>query len=44
MAVFDQIEKVTDTESFALFLNALAQDYKDNHDEWQNWRVDDYTT
>lgn len=42
MAVFDQIEKVTDTESFALFLNALAQDYKDNHDEWQNWSVDDY--
>ena len=42
MAVFDQFESVTDTDSFALFLSNLAQDYKDNHNEWQNWSVDDY--
>lgn len=42
MAVFDQIEKITDTESFARFLYALAQDYKNNHDEWQKWSIDDY--
>ncbi|MCR5406220.1 MAG: hypothetical protein K6E88_05505 [Lachnospiraceae bacterium] len=42
MAVFDQIENVTDSYSFARFLSVLAQDYKDNHDEWQNSSVDDY--
>ena len=42
MEVFDQIEKVTDTDSFVLFLNDLAQDYRDNNDEWQNRNIDDY--
>lgn len=42
MAVFDEIESVKDTDSFALFLNALARDYKDNPDEWQNQSVGDY--
>ena len=42
MAIFDQIENITDMESFARFLNALAKDYKNNHDEWQNWSIDDY--
>ena len=42
MAIFDQIENITDMESFARFLNALAKDYKNNHDEWQNWSIEDY--
>lgn len=42
MAVYDQIENVTDIDSFSLFLDGLAQDYKDNHNEWQNWSIDDY--
>lgn len=42
MAVFDQIENVTDKDSLALFLSELALDYKDHHDEWQNWSIDDY--
>ena len=42
LEVFDQIENVKDTDSFACFLNALAQDYKDNHDEWENWSIEDY--
>ena len=42
MTVFDQIENVSDIDSFVQFLNSLASDYKDNHDEWQNWSIDDY--
>ena len=42
MAVFDQIESVKDTDSFARFLNALAKDFKDNSDEWQNQNIEDY--
>ena len=42
MAVFDMIDKVKDTDSFAMFLNSLAQDYKDNQDEWQTSSIDDY--
>ena len=33
MVVFDQIESVIDMDSFVLFLNALARDYKDNLDD-----------
>ena len=42
MEVFDRIENVKDTDSFTCFLKALAQDYKDNHDEWKNWSIEDY--
>ncbi|MBR6255976.1 MAG: hypothetical protein IKR23_01245 [Lachnospiraceae bacterium] len=42
MAVFDQIECVTDLDSFAKFLNALARDYEDNPDEWENLSIGDY--
>ena len=42
MEVFDRIENVNDKDSFTCFLKALAQDYKDNHDEWKNWSIEDY--
>jgi hypothetical protein len=42
MELFDRIENVTDTESFTSFLDALSQDFKDNHDDWQNQSIDDY--
>ena len=42
MAVFEQIDSVKDTDSFAKFLNALARDYKDNPDEWENLSIGDY--
>ena len=42
MAVFEQMESVTDMVSFALFLNSLARDYRDNPDEWQNQSIGDY--
>ena len=42
MRVFDYIENVTDIDSFVRFLNALAQDYKYNHDDWQIQSIDDY--
>ena len=42
MEVFDRIGNVSDADSFALFLDALAQDNKDNHDEWQNMSIEDY--
>ena len=42
MDVFNQIKNVTDMESFVQFLNNLAQDYKDNHNEWKNLSIDDY--
>ena len=42
MTVYDQIEKVSDADSFIVFLNSLAKDYRDNHDEWENWNIDAY--
>ena len=42
MSVFDMIENVNDKDSFSKFLKSLAQDYKDNHDEWQNCSIEEY--
>ena len=42
MGVYDHIKEVTDRDSFVEFLNALAQDCKENHDEWQNGSIEDY--
>ena len=28
--------------SFLIFLESLAKDYDENHDEWENWTISDY--
>ena len=28
--------------SFLIFLESLAKDYDENHDEWVNWTISDY--
>lgn len=42
MAVFDEIENVNNREAFIAFLENLADDYKENNEEWVNDSISDY--
>lgn len=40
--VFDEIENINNRESFLVFLENLANDYKENNEEWVNDSISDY--
>lgn len=42
IAVFDEIENVNNREAFIAFLENLADDYKENNEEWVNDSISDY--
>ena len=42
MSVYELLEQVKDRDSFLFFLESLAKDYDENHDEWENWTISDY--
>lgn len=40
--VYDEMTRVSDRNSLARFLDALAGDYENNSEEWQNLSPGDY--
>ena len=42
MSMYELLEQVKDRDSFLIFLESLAKDYDENHDEWVNWTITDY--
>ena len=40
--VYDEMLRVSDKNSLARFLDALAEDLENNSDEWQNVSLGDY--